>query len=99
MTEPDESKGDGFWHELASVVSRARDVWNLIGPGDRRRLGLVLIPTLLASTTANAVALIQMDIMVKDDRADHGWLYGTYQYNGKLGNANRWDNLVPVCFQ
>lgn len=45
------------------------------------------------------VALIQMDIMVKDDRADNGWLYGTYQYNGKLGNANRWDNLVPVGLQ
>lgn len=58
MTEPDESKGDGFWHELASVVSRARDVWNLIGPGDRRRLGLVLIPTLLTATTANAVPLL-----------------------------------------
>lgn len=45
------------------------------------------------------VALIQMDIMVKDDRADYGWLYGTYQYNGKLGRANRWDNLIPVGLQ
>lgn len=45
------------------------------------------------------VALIQMDIMVKDDRTENGWLYGTYQYNGALGHANRWDNLVPVGLQ
>lgn len=45
------------------------------------------------------VALIQMDIMVKDKRSDYGWLYGTYQYNGKLGRENPWDNLIPVGLQ
>lgn len=58
MTEPDASKPDGFWHELGSVLGRARDVWQLIGPGDRRRLGLILVPTLLTSTTSNAVPLL-----------------------------------------
>ncbi len=44
------------------------------------------------------VNLIQMDIMVKDARAidTGGWVFGTYVYQGKLGNENRWDNLMPV---
>jgi hypothetical protein len=44
------------------------------------------------------VRLIQMDIMVRDSRVDEtgGWIFGTFAYNGALGNANRWDNLVPV---
>lgn len=45
------------------------------------------------------VHLIQMDIMVKDDRVDTGWLFGTYQYNGELNRANPWENLVPVGLQ
>jgi hypothetical protein len=42
------------------------------------------------------VTLIQMDIMVKDDRAPTSWLFGTFQYNGALNHANRWDNLAPL---
>jgi hypothetical protein len=47
---------------------------------------------------AAPVRLIQMDIMVRDSRVDAsgGWLFGTFAYNGTLGNENRWDNLVPV---
>jgi hypothetical protein len=45
------------------------------------------------------VHLIQMDFMVKDDRAPTGWLFGTYQYNGKLNKANPWENLIPVGLQ
>lgn len=45
------------------------------------------------------VALIQMDLMVRDDRAPHGWVFGNYQYNGKMNNQNRWTNLVPVGIQ
>jgi hypothetical protein len=41
------------------------------------------------------VALIQMDIAVRDNRAPTGWLFGTFQYNGALGPAN-WTNLVPL---
>ena len=42
------------------------------------------------------VALIQMDIMIRDDRAPSGWIFGTFQYNGALANAEPWRNLVPV---
>ncbi len=42
------------------------------------------------------VALIQMDIMVRDDRAPNGWIFGNFQYNGKMNKANKWENLVPV---
>ncbi len=42
--------------------------------------------------------LIQMDIMVRDDRAvsTGGWVFGTFVYNGTLSSANRWENLQPV---
>ena len=54
--------------------------------------------------TQRAIApmnLIQMDIMVRDDRAidTGGWVFGNFAYNGKLGNENRWDNLIPVGIQ
>lgn len=44
------------------------------------------------------VNVIQMDIMVKDPRAIEtgGWVFGTFVYQGNLGNENRWDNLMPV---
>lgn len=44
------------------------------------------------------VNLIQMDIMVKDKRAEStgGWVFGTFVYNGKLGNDNKWENMMPV---
>jgi hypothetical protein len=42
------------------------------------------------------VNLIQMDIAIKDRRAPDGWFFGTFQYNGQLGNKVGWDNLVPV---
>jgi len=45
--------------------------------------------------------LLQMDIMVRDDRADAtgGWVFGTYCYNGTQAKANPWENLVPVGIQ
>lgn len=44
------------------------------------------------------VNVIQMDVMVKDPRAIEtgGWVFGTFVYQGNLGNENRWDNLMPV---
>lgn len=43
--------------------------------------------------------LLQMDISVRDARADQpglsGWVFGTFVYNGKVGNPNRFMNLVP----
>ena len=40
--------------------------------------------------------LIQMDIAVRDNRAPSGWVFGTFQYNGQLGNKVPWQNLIPV---
>jgi hypothetical protein len=42
------------------------------------------------------VTLIQLDIMIRDERAASGWIFGTFEYNGALRHANRWKNLVPV---
>lgn len=42
------------------------------------------------------VTLIQMDFMVRDERAPSGWIFGTFQYNGAIGNSDPWKNLVPV---
>ncbi|OCX53741.1 hypothetical protein BEL04_05480 [Mucilaginibacter sp. PPCGB 2223] len=42
------------------------------------------------------VALIQMDIMVRDDRAPNGWIFGNFQYNGALNKTNKWENLAPL---
>lgn len=42
------------------------------------------------------VTLIQMDIMVRDERASAGWIFGTFQYNGTLAKPDRWENLAPV---
>ena len=51
-----------------------------------------------AARTTAKVNLLQMDIMVRDGRADQtgGWVFGTFVYNGALGNQNRWANLMPV---
>lgn len=45
------------------------------------------------------LALIQMDVMVRDDRAPYNWVFGTYLYNGKLNRDNKWQNLVPIGIQ
>lgn len=44
------------------------------------------------------VNVLQMDVMIKDPRANDtgGWIFGTYVYNGALGNDNKWYNLMPV---
>lgn len=46
----------------------------------------------------NTVRFIQMDIMVRDTRADStgGWVFGTFVYNGTLAQPNLWHNVVPV---
>jgi hypothetical protein len=45
------------------------------------------------------LSLIQMDLMMRDPRSPYGWVFGTFQYNGNLNQANRWHNLVPVGLQ
>lgn len=44
------------------------------------------------------VNLIQMDIMVRDERAisTGGWVFGTFVYNGNLNDPDPWKNLQPV---
>ena len=46
----------------------------------------------------NTVRFIQMDIMVRDPRAEFGWTFGTFVYNGALAQPNLWNNVVPVGF-
>jgi hypothetical protein len=50
-----------------------------------------------------ALRLLQMDVMIRDDRALNlngtGWVFGTFCYNGILDNRDRWYNLVPVGIQ
>lgn len=45
--------------------------------------------------------LLQMDVMIRDDRAKQtgGWIFGTYCYNGEVNRKNKWYNLVPVGVQ
>lgn len=46
------------------------------------------------------VRLLQMDWMVRDDRAEEtGWVLGTFVYNGTLDNEMLWENLVPLGLQ
>ena len=46
------------------------------------------------------VNLLQMDIAVRDERADApgltGWVFGTFVYNGQLNQPNKFMNLVPA---
>lgn len=46
------------------------------------------------------VNLLQMDIAVRDARADApgltGWVFGTFVYNGRLNKPNKFMNLVPL---
>lgn len=50
-----------------------------------------------ANRTIKPVALIQMDFAVRDKRIkETGWIFGTFQYNGAVGDKPDWNNLVPV---
>lgn len=42
--------------------------------------------------------LLQMDIAVRDSRADEftGWLFGTFMFYGKNGSEKYWENIIPV---
>jgi hypothetical protein len=48
--------------------------------------------------TVQDVNLIQMDVMIRDDRvaSTGGWIFGNFCYNGALDKENPWHNLVPV---
>lgn len=59
---------------------------------------------LSSKRVVGTVNLLQMDIAVRDPRADRspenpqgtGWVFGTFAYNGQVNNPNKFMNLVPV---
>ena len=57
-------------------------------------------PGATATRVVGKVNLLQMDIAVRDARADApgltGWVFGTFVYNGQLNKANKFMNLVPA---
>jgi len=56
--------------------------------------------SLSTKRSVTKVNLLQMDIAVRDARAEApgltGWVFGTFVYNGQLAKPNKFDNLVPV---
>jgi len=44
------------------------------------------------------VRLLQMDLAIRDKRADDttGWVFATYSYDGSRGGAGWWERMVPV---
>lgn len=59
-----------------------------------------ITPTWTATSNriVTKVRLIQMDMMVRDERAisTGGWVFMTFCYNGALKSATPWHNLVPL---
>jgi len=53
-----------------------------------------------ATRVVTPVNLLQMDIAVRDSRAEGpgltGWVFGTFVYNGELNRENKFMNLVPL---
>ncbi|HZN38661.1 MAG TPA: hypothetical protein VFD82_07650 [Planctomycetota bacterium] len=43
------------------------------------------------------VKLLQMDIAVKDSRAETGWVFGTFVYQDASGSGSPWTRMVPAC--
>ncbi|XP_078700876.1 uncharacterized protein LOC144927367 [Branchiostoma floridae x Branchiostoma belcheri] len=43
--------------------------------------------------------LIQMDVAIRDERADIGWVFGTFVYHSSQCDDAPWRRLVPVCLQ
>lgn len=43
------------------------------------------------------VKLLQMDIAVKDNRAETGWVFGTLVYQNNSDSGSPWTRMVPAC--
>lgn len=58
----------------------------------------VVPPNPAGRRSIQTVRLLQIDISVRDSRADSttGWVFGTFVYNGNLPGPRPWDRLVPV---
>ncbi len=85
----------------SSSVSAGLEACTFLGQCSATRPGARLrsyVTTTYGSNdrTFKNLSLIQMDIAIKDKRAQPtGWLFGTFQYNGRLGPAS-WSNLIPL---
>jgi len=51
------------------------------------------------SRTPQPVRLIQVDVSVVDHRSPTGWVFGTFQYDGRRDGESPWDRLQPVGLQ
>lgn len=52
----------------------------------------------LGDRSIQAVRLLQIDIAVRDDRANNttGWVFGTFVYSADAPGKTPWDRMVPV---
>lgn len=59
----------------------------------------LLISTHAAQVEATKVRLLQIDVAVKDSRADAagGWVFGTFQYDSSVTAASPWRRVTPVA--
>ncbi len=46
--------------------------------------------------TDHTMRLLQVDIIVKDNRSPIGWVFGTFVYDGYAAGATVWERLTPV---
>lgn len=55
-------------------------------------------PNEAAPKVLRSVRLLQMDVAVRDARAEAttGWVFGTFVYNKDAAGATPWDKMVPV---
>lgn len=51
-----------------------------------------------ATRTIQKVRLLQIDVAVRDSRADSttGWVFGTFSYDGNVSGATPWERMVPI---
>jgi hypothetical protein len=55
-------------------------------------------PDAQGSRMVASLRLLQVDLAVRDSRADEttGWVFGTFTYNGEINGRTPYDRLVPV---
>jgi len=51
------------------------------------------------NTDKTPLGLLQVDFAVADDRADIGWVFGTFMYNGEMKEANVSTTLLESDFR
>lgn len=51
-----------------------------------------------STRTIQQVRLLQIDIAVRDTRADNttGWVFGTFSYDGNAPGATVWERMIPI---